>query len=176
MNSARTNPPAYARHLQELLGSFDGKVIRKPGKVGLRTQEGKSAVVEAISFLKRTAPVPPLKRSAALAAAARDHVRDQGITGEIGHTGTDGSTMTSRIERHGTWMGGISENIDYGADTARDVVISLIVDDGVPSRGHRKNIFRQETRFAGVACGAHQRYRSMCVIDYAVGMKGLRKR
>jgi len=176
MNSARTNPAAYARHLQELLGYFDGKVIRKPGKVGLRTQEGKPAVIEAIAFLRRTAPVPALKSSPALAAAARDHVRDQGPTGATGHDGSDGSTMSSRIGRHGRWMGSISENIDYGADTAREVMISLIVDDGVPGRGHRTNIFKRGTRFTGVACGSHLRYGSMCVIDYASEIQVFRSR
>jgi uncharacterized protein YkwD len=59
-----------------------------------------------------------------------------------------------------------SENVDYGQFTSgRDVVVDLIVDDGVPDRGHRRNIFDPSARVAGVACGRHPRYGSMCVID-----------
>lgn len=176
LNSARRNPAAYARHLRELLDYFDGNILRQPGRVAVQTSEGRAAVVEAIGALKRTSSVPPLKNSAALAAAARDHARDQGATGAIGHRGKFGSKIDQRIERHGRWTGGISENIHYGSSNARDVVISLIVDDGVPDRGHRDTIFTRELRFAGVACGPHRTFRTMCVIDYAVGMKGLRKR
>ena len=98
---------------------------------------------------------------------AADHVRDQGPSGATGHTGSDGSTMSARIERHGQWGGGISENIDYGSADAREVVISLVVDDGVSSRGHRRNLLDPAIRFAGAACGPHQRYRTMCVMDHA---------
>jgi hypothetical protein len=47
------------------------------------------------------------------------------------------------------------------------VVVSLLVDDGVHGRGHRHNLLDPAIRFAGAACGPHQRYRTMCVMDHA---------
>ena len=49
--------------------------------------------------------------------------------------------MSVRIEKHEEWMGNIGENIDFGQKSDRCVICSLIVDDGVGSRGHRKIIF-----------------------------------
>ena len=61
----------------------------------------------------------------------------------------------------------VAENIAYGGYSARGVVIQLIVDDGVPGRQHRRNIFNPDYRFVGVACGTHTRLHDMCVMDFA---------
>lgn len=59
----------------------------------------------------------------------------------MGHAGSDGSNPGSRLNAHGDWQMAYSENIDYGPLlTGRDVIIDLLVDDGVPDRGHRHNI------------------------------------
>jgi uncharacterized protein YkwD len=47
------------------------------------------------------------------------------------------------------------------------VVMNLIIDDGVPDRGHRKNIFSRAFATAGAACGPHSRFGNVCVIDFA---------
>jgi uncharacterized protein YkwD len=49
--------------------------------------------------------------------------------------------MVSRVERYAAWSGSIAENIDMGNSASVDIVIALIVDDGVPTRGHRNNLF-----------------------------------
>lgn len=171
-NLARTNPAAYAAHLEAMLPLFDGDVIRRPGSnVGLRTNEGPAAVREAIRFLRQQQPLPPMTWADGIWRAARDHVLDQGPSGATGHDGRDGSNMDQRIRRYGTWLSTAAENIDYGSESARDVLISLIVDDGVPSRGHRTTIFNGALRVMGGACGPHSRYRQMCVIDYAGGFR-----
>ena len=38
-----------------------------------------------------------------LMKSAKDHVTDTGPSGTTGHTGVDGSSMTDRIDRHGSW-------------------------------------------------------------------------
>lgn len=77
--------------------------------------------------------------------------------------------MEGRIGRQVKWTGSIGENIAYGPNDGRDVVLRLIVDDGVPGRGHRANIFSPDFRLAGVACGPHPALRTVCVIDFAGG-------
>lgn len=175
-NLARTQPRRYAGYLQEMRRLYQGKGYRQPGSLEIvMTSEGVAAVDEAIGYLLKQAPLPALDWSQGLAEAAADLVRDQGQTGEVGHGGSSGD-MRERIERHGVWTTRIAENIGYGPGTARLMVMELIIDDGVPGRGHRKNIFTRTFSVAGAACGPHPRYSNMCVMDLAGGFKSRGKR
>ncbi len=169
MNRVRSNPPAYERDLLMWRRQFSGRSVRLSGRVFLQTQEGTSAVDEAILFVRKTRPVPTLQFSPALTLAARDFVRDQGMRGTTGHYSSDGKNPFQRMERYGKLHRSAGENIAYGSDTAHAVVRDLIVDDGVRDRGHRQHIFQPRFRLVGVACGYHRHYRVMCDINYAGG-------
>jgi uncharacterized protein YkwD len=138
INMARTAPKDYASLLEQSKKYYDGKLLKLPRKTPILTKEGVGAVVEAIRFLRSMKPIPPLNPSKGISWGARDHVTDQGSAGTSQHTGSDGSQPWDRVNRYGTWEKSIGENISYGIDKARDIVMGLIIDDGVPSRGHRK--------------------------------------
>jgi uncharacterized protein YkwD len=173
INAVRADPAAYAatlRRYRSLIGP--DKVARTPGNpVGMITKEGTASVDEAIAFLDRQAPLPPLAAAPLLAQAAADHAADQARSGRTGHDGQDGSGPGERVRKHGGG-GYIAETISYGMADAEGVVRQLIVDDGVPSRGHRKILFDSTYRFAGAGCGSHPVYRAMCVIDYSSTVDG----
>jgi uncharacterized protein YkwD len=171
INMARTAPKDYASLLERRRKFYDKKILRLPGETPILTKEGVRAVVEAIRFLHSIQPLPPLIPSKGMSSGAKDHVKDQGSAGSNGHTGSDGSQPSDRVNRYGIWEKSIGENLSCGSDQARDIVISLITDDGVPSRGHRKNIFHPDFRVIGVACGHHATYRTVCVMTFAGGYK-----
>lgn len=172
MNLARTEPKTYAGFIREFRDRFKGKTFSLPGSANrVQTSEGISAVDEAIKFLARQSPLSPLMWSNGLAAAAAELTEEQGRSGTTGHYGKQSRGIQERVERHGKWRGQIGENIGYGPKEPRDMVMQLIIDDGVPNRGHRKNIFNTAFSTAGVACGPHPRFGSMCVIDYAGSFK-----
>lgn len=173
INLARTDPKAYAGFLRQFRRQFRGKSYLLPDShTQVLTSEGVAAVDEAIRFLSRQKPLPPLSWSNGLAEAAEDLAEEQAASGTVGHDGRASGGMRERIERHGEWQGEIAENIGYGPAEARGMVVQLIVDDGVPDRGHRKNIYRRAVATAGVACGPHPTFGTMCVIDFAGGFTG----
>jgi uncharacterized protein YkwD len=101
-----------------------------------------------------------------MSRAAADHCADQ-INGRMGHDGSDRSSPGTRISRYGDWGGAWGENLAYGKKNARDIIMALIIDDGLPARKHRKNIFNPKFNVAGAALGPHARYRTVCSMEFA---------
>ena len=168
INMLRTDPAMYTRHyLIPLRAYYEGNLLKYPGKIAMTTNEGDLALEECIRELETTKPISPLSPQKGLVQAARDHIKDQGVTGEIGHTGSDGSSLESRLNRYGKWNNSAGENISYGYDEARKIVVSLLIDDGVPSRGHRKNLLNKSFNFVGVDVGPHRLYKNMAVMEFA---------
>jgi len=169
MSDVRVRPKDYAKYLRQLRDCFEGTLWKRPGRIPLRTEEGLAAYDEAIAFLESVSPVGPLRFNDGLARAARLHAQDIGPCGTLEHVGSDGSRLSQRLNRLGTWHGLIAENIGTLEQDPRQVVIQLIVDDGVPERGHRHNLFNPDLHQAGVGSAPHRDYKVVTVIDYADG-------
>jgi len=169
MNLARTSPKEYLSLLEQFRKFYDGKLLKLPGQTPIQTREGTSAVAEAIRSLRSQTPVSPLSPSKGMSLGAKDHITDLRASGASQHKGSDGSQTWDRVNRYGTWRKIIGENISFGHNKARNIVMTLIIDDGVPNRGHRKNILNADFRVVGVACGDHPAYRTICVITFAGG-------
>lgn len=155
MNLARQNPAQYAALMEERRATYRGK-------------EGTRALEEAIRFLRSAGPRAPLVLSPGMSRAAADHCAEQ-AGGGMSHRGRGGSTTGDRLNRYGRWVGRWGENLSCGRSSAREIVIALIIDDGLRSRKHRANIFNPDFRFAGAAMGSHAQYRTICSMEFAGG-------
>ena len=169
-NAVRTTPLSFVADLEALVPRFDGNLLKNDEThVHIRTNEGVAAVNECINFLKEAQPLQPLVWNQLMAQAAADHTLDTGTKGMTGHDGSDGSTLANRLEKYGKPVSTYGENLSYGQSTGREVVIQLLIDDGVASRGHRLNIFNQAFKTIGTSAGTHKQYENMVTIDYAGG-------
>ncbi|HAJ62539.1 MAG TPA: CAP domain-containing protein [Cyanobacteria bacterium UBA8543] len=174
-NKIRANPQSYI----PILEAFKARNIpgtnnfkrREGDEYNLETHEGVKAIDEAIEYLRNQKPVPVLERSVGLTMAAKDYAADQKDNISEGHNGNDGSTMETRLKRYGKIQGTAGENLSFRVghhnNSGQDVVVALIVDDNVPNRGHRKNIFNPQYKKTGVACGEQKQMDNICVMDYA---------
>ena len=146
INKARTNPKEYAE-----------KYLLPYVKNG----SASAAMTECINEMKAMQPLPPLKFGKGLALAAKEWVNEQGAGGGFGH-----GNMETRIRKH--WpCRSCGENISYGRNDAKEMVIKLLEDEKVANRGHRKNILSRAYTHVGIGFGTHTRYGYMCVQDFA---------
>ena len=167
-NNLRQNPKLLIPELEAMVDLFDGMLLKRPGRVTLRTKEGSDAVKEAIEFLKAKTELQPLRWCNEVAQASKDHADDIGKKGLIQHDSSDGKTgVKDRLRKYGNVVSCYGENLSFHCETAQEVLIQLVVDDGVQNRGHRENIFNPEFNVMGCYTGDHKDFNTMTCIDYA---------
>lgn len=148
-NKARTRPALFARlYLGQL-------------------KDRNASAMECWTEMQSLPPRPPLRASRVLWQAARDHALDTGQKGLVGHVSSQGVNLAGRVKPYGTWDKSLSENCSYGPSRAEDIILQLLIDDGVASRGHRRNLLAPDTAWAGMAIRPHSQYRFTCVQDFA---------
>ncbi|MFN8578290.1 MAG: CAP domain-containing protein [Candidatus Sericytochromatia bacterium] len=167
LNLLRKSPKKYAKKILDIKKYYNDKELKYPNEITIITEEGLKAVDECYEVLNSTPDLPEFNLSKGLSKAAKDLVNMQSVTTQIGHNGTDGSTPFDRMNRYGKWSITSAENIDYGNNIAERIIMSLLIDDGVSSRGHRKTMLSPEYKYVGVAEGTHKAYNYMFVMDFA---------
>ena len=144
----RKEPSLSAKRLLSRVAYFRGNEFRAPSSsVAKVTKEGAKVVQETIQVLNKC---PPLmfdddKTYVSLDLAAEDHAAYIGSAGIVSHMGEGETSPHERIERYAKWIQATGEVIWYGTidhdkntqATAQEIIDDLIIDDGVPSRGHR---------------------------------------
>lgn len=112
--------------------------------------------------LKKTSGLVPFKVEEDLTAVAQGHATKMGESGRVGH-----QDFKKRFDPlMGQPYDHVGENCSYGYAQAIDIVLSLLIDEGVSDKGHRNNMLNQEFNSVGVAIRPHKNYRVNCVIDF----------
>jgi uncharacterized protein YkwD len=106
VDQLRANPPGWADVLKAERPWFPGRAPAIPDEDALSTDAAVRTLEEAIAAVEALPrALPSVEFSPSLSRAASDHVRDTGGRGLTGHRGSDGSSLSQRIERYGKWWG-----------------------------------------------------------------------
>jgi len=127
---------------------------------------GSDAYVSSLETdLKATSGLAMLQPEKSLMEAAAYHANDMSTNNFFDHTSSDGTSFGNRVY---SFYGGnaIAENISAGMGTALGVVLQLLVDDGLPRLGHRKNILGANYKAIGVKTATHKTWRTVTVQDF----------
>jgi uncharacterized protein YkwD len=166
-NRLRQNPKKYIPILEQHIHYFNKNLFTKPGtNTAIITQEGPTALQNAIEFLRKQKPIFPLTYDVPLSNASQSHADDISVNGIDGPIGSDGKSNEDRVNNYVKWDKAIAENIDFGNRTAEDVMLSLLIDDGDEERVHRNVMFNKQLKYFGVGVSEHKEYGICVVIDY----------
>lgn len=156
LNIARTNP-------QSFLTDYLNPYIEKHEL----TKKKNRFAISLVNELKTRDKVGTLQLSSALTATAEAHAIDMGTKNKVGHTSSNGVTFDKRLRERAKARGAVAENCDYGNVEPIDIVMSLLIDDGIENLGHRKNILEPRLHYIGIAIEKHKKYGFNCVMDLA---------
>lgn len=95
---------------------------------------------------RRFGPVPPLAWNSSLESASKKHASDMARTGNLSHTGSDGSKVATRVMKAGYNYKAIAENVSQGRPSVRAAVASWKA-----SSSHCKNMMNREFKDLGAA-------------------------
>ncbi len=145
LNLARLNPPLFAE-------TFMIKYLKWNDDAPL--QKTSYYVRTLYETLKKTTPLPVMVPDQALYETAKCHAVYSGKAGYVGH------------ERKGCTDNYWGECCAYGSSTGLEIVMQLLIDEGVESLGHREACLSQDYSKLGVSIEPHKTYRVNCVMDF----------
>ena len=146
LNLARMNPTLFGKTV----------VVQFPEYSGEEELKQSSYYRSLLEFLKNKKPMPLLYPEKTLFESAKCHAESSGVSGYVGHNRR--STACKSVE---TFMG---ECCQYGYQDPLSIVMDLLIDEGVPSLGHRIILFKPHTQI-GVSLQPHNKYRWNSVLD-----------
>ena len=172
-NKIRKDPLSFIPKLKHWESKFRNKTLFLLNENPLETFEGLKGLEEAKRFLSVQKPVAELMFSEELSKAAKDHAKDMGENGLIGHDGSDGSLVSDRIERYSEWDELCAENIDLGFKMADNIILNILIDDGSERRNQRINLFSAAYKYIGIGCAKHKDYNHCSVFVYVKTLRDL---
>ena len=162
INKLRSNPPLYAKKVEEYSKYFTDKAIKLPDfNIKIMTQEGAAPYIDTIEFLKGKEKLNELIPSKALCEIAQeifDSLKDS-ETGEV-----DEELYSNLIDKYGSFNGKFTRAMDFGGFSTEQIVINFLVCDGDPDRSQREPILGSGLNKIGVAFGTHSIHSTICVL------------
>ncbi|MBK8521980.1 MAG: hypothetical protein IPL54_14305 [Chitinophagaceae bacterium] len=148
LNLIRTYPALFARTVLKQYPGLSGN-----GYLADDTYYYKS-LVDTLLLLQ---PMNMLYPDKSCFNSAKSHAYQSGISGYVGH---ERKTPDSKLKKH--YYG---ECCDYGRKDALEIVLSLLIDEGIPSLGHRDICLSSYTK-VGVSIQPHKKYGTNAVLDF----------
>ena len=148
------------RYLQTYFQEYNNTAYNKMASAGSSYMRSLKKDMDKIKNLSMLQPDEGLYK------ASKFHAKDSGKNGLVGHTSSDGTSFGKRLPKYVEGWNRLAENCSYGYEDAVSIVGQLLLDEDVPSLGHRKSILNEELEYIGVSIAPHTQYRFNCVMDF----------
>ena len=148
LNLIRANPALFAKTVLKKYPAASGNGY---------LAEDSFYFISLVNTLEKMEPLNMLYPDINCFESAKCHAIKSGLTGYVGH---DRKTTDCKKIKHFN-----GECCDYGHSDPLEIVLSLLIDEGIPSLGHRLVMLSSYTKI-GVSIQAHRRYGHNAVLDF----------
>jgi len=148
LNLLRANPVLFTKTVLLKYPSVSGN--------GYLTEDS-FYFISLVNTLKTMEPLGILYPDDKCFESAKYHAIASGITGYVGH---ERKTKDDKAKKYYN-----GECCDYGHSDPLDIVLSLLIDEGIPSLGHR-DVFLSNYTKIGVSMQPHKKYGINAVFDF----------
>lgn len=124
-------------------------------------------VTSLLDDLSKAQPRKPLYPDAQLLQAADFHAKDLAQHRIFQHASSDGTSFSQRLRQHAKDRSYCGENCAAGYNAALTCFMGLLIDRGVESLGHRKNILSEGFKYIGVGVIDPEDQWKIWVFDFA---------
>lgn len=133
-------------------------VAEEPNEIGINSEidlnNFQDELLVAVNEERRKAGLGPLCPNDKLTSAAQKHSEDMAHNNFMSHTGSDGSSMSQRVDRESFRWSNLGENVAAGQQDVASVMRAWM-----NSSGHRRNILGNFKFFGGgMARNSNARY------------------
>lgn len=149
MNLARINPK-----------KFDSSILKT--YLNDENIENSNAIKSLHEDLKSLKPLEEFYVDEELQVLAVNYATSSGAKGQVGHFQFNQRFI--KVLKQGKYCG---ENCQYGYNSAINIVMDLLIDEGIEDYGHRKNILNTKFKLVGVAIRPHKKYNDCTVIEFS---------
>jgi uncharacterized protein YkwD len=148
LNLVRTNPALFTKTVLIKYPLVSGKSY---------LAEDSFYFITLVNTLRKMEPLGILNPDNKCFESAKYHAIASGIAGYVGH---ERKTKDSKEKKYFN-----GECCDYGHSDPLDIVLSLLIDEGISSLGHRDILLSNYTKI-GVSIQPHKKYGTNTVFDF----------
>jgi hypothetical protein len=143
-------------------GAFFAETFLKNYLV-LKKKEGNWYIRSLFQDLQKVKNLPMLVPEKDLYDIARDHATRSGMKGYQGHKG-----FLNRYNEVMSRYAEVGESIYYGKYTPAEIVLQLLIDEGIEDLVHRENFLYPRFNSIGVSIKPHKDFSYNCVISFGL--------
>ncbi len=148
LNLVRTDPGLFSKTVLKKYPSLSGKGY---------LADDEFYYLSLVSTLNKMQPINTLMPDRSSYESALCHASSSGASAYVGHKRTNSNCEKKKIYN--------GECCYYGSSDPLEIVLSLLIDEGVPSLGHR-NIILSSYNKVGVSIQPHKKYGTNTVLDF----------
>lgn len=141
------NPEDIGRYINQIRTAPSMLIPLIEQKMAKGEFNNKSDWEEALNYVKGLEKTPTCNYSVVLDRAAMDHAAELVSRKSLSHVGNNGSSLVERIEKYTDFNNGtvaeaiVYESISKTRNHPLEILITLIVSEGIPSKVYRKAFF-----------------------------------